>query len=154
MIAALTSRTTLLRRSRCRSGSEGPQADDDRSLKTRETILMRKRVKVAVFAILFGLISAVLDAPLPLEDGFRAARAQLRTRAAPQDIVMIGIDDATLNELAVAEPSRKQDSELIERLVAAGVSKIVFDRAHADPETRCGALPIRGAVPNAEIGRV
>ena len=47
---------------------------------------------------------------------------------------MIGIDDATLNELAVAEPSRKQDSELIERLVAAGVSKIVFDRAHADPE--------------------
>ena len=135
MIAALPSLTTLLRRSRGRPGFEGPPVDDDKSLKSGEALLKRKRIKVAVFAILFGLISAAIDLPLPLEDGFRAARAQLRTRAAPQDIAMIAIDDATLNELAVAQPSRKHESELIERLVASGVNKIVFDRAHADPET-------------------
>jgi EAL domain-containing protein (putative c-di-GMP-specific phosphodiesterase class I)/CHASE2 domain-containing sensor protein len=135
MIAALPSLTTLLRRSRGRSGSDGPQPDDDKSLKSGEALLKRKRLKVAIFAILFGLISAAIDLPLPVEDGFRAARAQLRTRAAPQDIVMIAIDDATLNELAMPMPSRKEDSELIERLVASGVEKIVFDRAHADPET-------------------
>ncbi|WP_158094102.1 EAL domain-containing protein [Erythrobacter tepidarius] len=97
--------------------------------------MRRKRVKVAIFAILFGLVSAAIDLPLPLEDGFRAVRAQLRSRPAPQDIVMIAIDDATLNELGKQMPTRTDDSELIRRLADAGVDKIVFDRAHADPET-------------------
>jgi EAL domain-containing protein (putative c-di-GMP-specific phosphodiesterase class I)/CHASE2 domain-containing sensor protein len=98
-------------------------------------LLGKKRIKVAVFAILFGVSSALIDMPLPAEDAYTAARARLRVRAAPQDIAMIAIDDATLNELGVPLPSRREDSKLIDRLVAAGVKKVVFDRAHADPET-------------------
>ena len=96
MIAALPSLTALLRRSLGRSGPEEPQLGDDNALKSGEALLKRKRVKVAIFAILFGLLSAVIELPLPAEDGFRAARAQLRARTAPQDIVMIAVDDATL----------------------------------------------------------
>lgn len=95
----------------------------------------RKRIKVAIFAVLFGVVAALIDLPLPADDAYAAARAQLRVRAAPQDIAMIAIDDATQNELGLEIPTRKHDSELIDRLVAAGVRKIVFDRAHADPET-------------------
>jgi len=98
-------------------------------------LLRHKRIKVALMAIIFGAVSGVIELPLPAEDGFRLARAQLRVRAAPQDIVVIAIDDATLNELGVSIPTRHHDSELIDQLVRAGVRKIVFDRAHADPET-------------------
>jgi EAL domain-containing protein (putative c-di-GMP-specific phosphodiesterase class I)/CHASE2 domain-containing sensor protein len=135
MIATLPSPKALLRRSRGRPDLEEPPSGEDNAPKSGEALLKRKRMKVAIFAILFGLISAVIGLPVPAEDAFRAARAQLRTRAAPQDIAMIAIDDATLNGLGKPVPSRLEDSELIERLVDAGVEKIVFDRAHADPET-------------------
>ncbi len=98
-------------------------------------LLRAKRMKVAVMAILFGVVSGAIDLPLPAEDSLRLARAYLRTRPASPDIAMIAIDDATLNELKQPLPNRFQDSELIDRLVKAGVKRIVFDRAHADPET-------------------
>lgn len=135
MIAGLPSLSGLLRRNRGRSGFDEPDLGDEKTLNAGEALLRRKRVKVAIFAILFGLVSAAIDLPLPAEDGFRAVRAQIRTRPAPQDIAMIAIDDATLNELGKPIPTRDDESELIRRLVASGVNKIVFDRAHADPET-------------------
>lgn len=98
-------------------------------------LLGKKRIRLAIFAILFGVVAAMIELPLPAEDAYTAARARLRIRAAPQDIAMIAIDDSTLNELQVALPTRREDSIVIDRLVAAGVKKIVFDRAHADPET-------------------
>ena len=108
---------------------------EDNVLKSGEALLRRKRIKVAVFAILFGIVSAAIELPLPVEDAYRAVRAQLRSRPAPPDIVMVTVDDATLNELGKEMPSRIDDSELVDRLVDAGVGRIVFDRAHADPET-------------------
>jgi hypothetical protein len=58
-------------------------------------LLRRKRTKVAILAVLFGVVSSVIELPLPLEDVYRAARAELRSRPAPRDIVMIAIDDKT-----------------------------------------------------------
>ncbi|MBE9169859.1 CHASE2 domain-containing protein [Pleurocapsales cyanobacterium LEGE 06147] len=99
------------------------------------SLLRRKRAKVAALAVLFGLVSAAIELPLPAEDFYRAVRAEIRSRPAPQDIVMIAIDDKTLNAFDRNNPSRVQDSQLIERLVASGVERITFDRAHADPES-------------------
>lgn len=93
---------------------------EDKSLKSGEALLRRKRVKVAIFAIIFGLVSAVIEMPLPAEDAFRLVRSQVRARMVPQDVAMIAIDDATLNELGVALPTRKHESELIDRLVVTG----------------------------------
>jgi diguanylate cyclase len=103
--------------------------------KTGGALLRRKRAKVAVIAVLFGIGSAAIELPLPVEDAFRAARAQLRTRPAPQDIAVIAIDDATLNAFERNMPSRIDDSLLLDKLFAAGVKKVAFDRAHADPES-------------------
>lgn len=98
-------------------------------------LIKRKRIKVAVIAGLIGLVSAAIELPLPLEGTYRSLRAQVRATTPPQDIVLVAIDDATLNKLGQARPTRFQDSVLVENLFAAGVERIVWDRAHADPET-------------------
>lgn len=98
-------------------------------------LIKRKRIKIAVIAGLIGLVSAAIELPLPLEGTYRSLRAQVRATTPPQDIVLIAIDDATLTKLGRAEPSRFDDSRLIENLVAAGVDRIVWDQAHADPQT-------------------
>lgn len=110
------------------------EANQDDAALSGESLIRRKRVRIAVIAILVGVGSAVIDLPLPLEDGFRAVRSQLRTRPAPQDILVVTIDDASLNELG-AQPTRFHEAVVVERLLDAGVSRIVFDRAHADLES-------------------
>ncbi|MFN4039957.1 MAG: EAL domain-containing protein, partial [Erythrobacter sp.] len=96
-------------------------------------LIKRKRIKVAVIAGLIGLVSAAIELPLPLEGTYRSLRAQVRATTPPQDIVLVAIDDATLNKLGRREPTRFEDGKLIDNLVAAGVDRIVFDRAFADP---------------------
>lgn len=98
-------------------------------------LIKRKRIKIAVIAGLIGLVSAAIELPLPLEGTYRSLRAQVRATTPPQDIVLIAIDDATLNRLGRASPSRLEDSILIENLSAAGVERIVFDRIFADPSS-------------------
>jgi EAL domain-containing protein (putative c-di-GMP-specific phosphodiesterase class I)/CHASE2 domain-containing sensor protein len=135
MIASLKSLADRMRRSPGFAGEQETILKDKLDRRSGANLLRRKRMKVAVMAILFGVVSAVIDLPLPAEDGLRLIRAQLRMREAPQDIAMIAIDDSTLNELKQPLPNRHQDSELIDRLIKAGVKRIVFDRAHADTET-------------------
>ena len=135
MTATLASLTGLLRRILGRRQALAPTLLAENVLQSGEALLRRKRIKVAVFAILFGIFSAVIELPMPVEDAYRLMRSQLRSRPVPQDIVMVTIDDATLNEMQKERPSRIDDSALVDRLVAAGVGKIVFDRAHADLET-------------------
>ncbi|WP_196491786.1 EAL domain-containing protein [Erythrobacter donghaensis] len=135
MIASLKSLADRMRRAF--GSSEGEEAVLKARLDRRSgaDLLRRKRIKVAAMAILFGVVSAAIDLPLPAEDALRLARAQLRTRPTPPDIVMIAIDDFTLNELGQPMPNRHQDSAVIEKLVQAGAKTIVFDRAHADPDS-------------------
>ena len=135
MSRLLQSLTARLRR------APGPVAVDPALLKgelnghSGAALLRRKRTKVAVFAVIFGFISAAINLPGPAEDFYRALRAEIRSRPAPQDIAMIAIDDKTLNSLQRRLPSRIEHSALIDRLVASGVKRIVFDGAQADKET-------------------
>jgi len=135
IMALIPSLVGRLRRALGRSGGEAHALKPKVDRPSGGDLLRRKRIKVALMAIVFGIVSGAIDLPLPAEDALRLARAQLRKRPAPLDIAVIKIDDRTLNELAVALPTRHHDSQLIERLVAADVKKIVFDRAHANPET-------------------
>ena len=96
-------------------------------------LLRHKRIKVALIAITFGVVSGYIEMPLPLEDAYRVVRAAPRARPVPQDIVMVSVDHATLNELGKPLPSRRDDSQIMDRLFASGVKQIVWDRAHADP---------------------
>ncbi|TAD83803.1 MAG: EAL domain-containing protein [Sphingomonadales bacterium] len=117
------------------AGEEVAGLEQEMKRRPGAVLLRRKRVKMAVMAILFGLISAVIDLPRPAEDLYRAARAQLRLRPAPQTIALIAVDDRTIAAFRGQEPSRIEDSAVIDRLIASGVTRIVFDRGHADPQT-------------------
>ena len=105
MIASVQSLADKMRRV---LGPSEKEAADLKSLGEKGSgagLLRRKRILVALMAIIFGAVSGVIELPLPAEDGFRLARAQLRVRPVPQDIVVIAIDDATLNELGVSIPT-------------------------------------------------
>ncbi len=92
-----------------------------------------KPMKIVAMAIGIGVIAGLIELGLPAEDVYRAVRSEIRSHEAPSDIVVVTIDDATLNELQTDVPDRKQDAELIDRLFEAGATRVFFDKAYADP---------------------
>lgn len=135
MIASLKSLADRMRHSFGSPGEEETVLKDRTERRSGADLLRRKRVKVAIMAILFGVGAAAIELPLPAEDALRLARAQLRVRPVSPDIVMVAVDDATLNQLGQPKPNRLQDSAVVDTLLDAGAKRIVFDSAHADPES-------------------
>ncbi|BDW83663.1 hypothetical protein MACH24_31010 [Erythrobacter sp. Dej080120_24] len=93
----------------------------------------RNKTAVAVWAIVIALFAGAIELALPAEDAFRAVRAQIRMHPADQQVVVVAVDDASLNVLGADQPPRDQDARLIERLLDHGAKRIFFDRAYADP---------------------
>lgn len=94
-----------------------------------------KRFRIAFWAVVAAIIAGLIELPLPVEDAYRAVRAELRSHPAPDDILVVAIDDRTLNTLGVPLPDRRDDAKLIDALFAAGANRVYFDRAYADPST-------------------
>jgi EAL domain-containing protein (putative c-di-GMP-specific phosphodiesterase class I)/CHASE2 domain-containing sensor protein len=90
------------------------------------------RRRIAAWAMLVGLVIGFIDLTLPLEDTFRAIRAEVRSHPADQQVVVVAIDDRTLNALGADEPSRSADARLLDRLFAQGADRVFFARAYAD----------------------
>ena len=135
MFGKLQSLADTIRRTFGLAGEEVAGFKQELAQRSGAALLRRKRTKVAILAVLFGVVSSVIELPLPLEDVYRAARAELRSRPAPRDVVMIAIDDKTLAANKRDLPNRVQDTKVVDSLIASGVRRVVFDRAHADPET-------------------
>ena len=135
MIGKLQFLADTIRRKFGLAGEEVAGFKQELAQRSGAALLRRKRTKVAILAVLFGVVSSVIELPLPLEDVYRAARAELRSRPAPRDVVMIAIDDKTLAANKRNLPNRVQDTKVVDTLIASGVRRVVFDRAHADPET-------------------
>lgn len=135
MLALFSALAARMRRGPAAGGEEDAVFRNELASHAGADLLRRKRLKVAIFAIGFGIFSAAIDLPLPAEDFYRAVRAELRSRPAPQDIAMIAVDDKTLNALNGELPNRIHESRIIERLASLGVERIAFDRAHAADET-------------------
>lgn len=97
-----------------------------------------RRYRIAFFAILAGTLAGSVNLMLPAEDLVINLRALVRKQAAPQDIVVIAIDDRTLTSLRARDVTRAQDARVTRRLREAGADKIYFDRNYhfdEDPET-------------------
>ncbi|ANY20529.1 Phytochrome-like protein cph2 [Tsuneonella dongtanensis] len=90
------------------------------------------RRKIAAWAILIGLIAGFFDLPLPIEDTARAIRSAVRMHAADQSVVVVTVDDRSLNELSVNDPLRSDDARFLDRLFELGARRVFFDRAYAD----------------------
>ena len=133
------------------------------SAKRRVRIWASKPMKIVAMALGIGVIAGLVELGLPAEDVYRAVRAEIRSHEAPSDIVVVTIDDATLNELQTDIPDRKQDAQLIDRLFAAGATRVFFDKAYADPTNQASDMALAealarhdevylGAAPASEVG--
>ena len=90
------------------------------------------RRKIVAWALMIGLLFGFFDIPLPIEDTFRAARSAARLHSSDQQVLVVAIDDRSLNELNAADTRRDQDAEFLDNLFARGARRVFFDRAYAD----------------------
>lgn len=91
------------------------------------------RRRIAVWALAIGLLCGFFDLPLPAEDTLRAARSALRLHPADQSVVIVAVDDRTLNVVGGMNTQRNDDAILLDRLFASGARRVFFDRVYADP---------------------
>jgi diguanylate cyclase len=90
------------------------------------------RRRIAAWAMLIGLVIGFIDLALPLEDSFRAVRAAVRSHPADQEVLIVTVDEKTLNALGVDEPRRSTDAEVLDQLFSLGAERVFFGRAYAD----------------------
>jgi EAL domain-containing protein (putative c-di-GMP-specific phosphodiesterase class I)/CHASE2 domain-containing sensor protein len=135
MIAWFSSLADRFRRASAPSGTEALDLPGENDGGSGARLVRSKRAKVAIWAMMIGLVAGVIDLPLPAEDFYRAVRALVRTHPAPQDIALIAMDDKTVAAYNSDLPDRVADSKLLDNLVASGVERIVFDRAQAEKQS-------------------
>lgn len=92
----------------------------------------RTRRRIVAWALMIGLLMGLFDVPLPIEDSFRAARSAVRLHSSDRSIVVVSIDDRTLNDLNASDTRRDQDAEFLDDLFQMGAKRVFFDRAYAD----------------------
>jgi signal transduction histidine kinase/CheY-like chemotaxis protein len=110
---------------------------------------------VIAFALLVGLTTTLAGVWTGLENGSIDVRFALRGAARPGDVVVVGIDDATLNHLTVnGYPlqwpfPRRLDARAIDRLRADGARVIVDDVQFTEPTDPRDDLALYDAVARA-----
>ena len=89
---------------------------------------------VMAFALLIGLTTTFSGVWTGLENGSISLRFALRPSAAANDVVVVGVDDETLNQLGLRWPfARRLDALAIDRLRADGARTIVYDVQFTEP---------------------
>lgn len=89
-----------------------------------------RRTRIVASALMLGAICGVLDVTLPLEDLFISARAKLRNEKADGSIVVVKLDDRTLEALGDNDVNPGLDARLIDNLMRAGAKDVFIDRAY------------------------
>ncbi|MET1754796.1 EAL domain-containing protein [Novosphingobium sp. RD2P27] len=98
-----------------------------------------RRSRIVLSALLLGAFCGVLDVTMPLEDLFIAARTKLRYEKADGSIVVVKLDDRTLDALHDNDVSPGLDAKLIENLMQAGATEVYFGRSYPFSPTAVGA---------------
>jgi len=89
---------------------------------------------VIALAGIIGIAALATGAGSGLENGSVGLRFALRGSVPARDVVVVGIDDATFNELGLQWPfPRRLDAEAIDRLRADGATTIVYDVQFTEP---------------------
>jgi EAL domain-containing protein (putative c-di-GMP-specific phosphodiesterase class I)/CHASE2 domain-containing sensor protein len=87
----------------------------------------KRRLKLLVWATFAGIIFGVIEFGEPLEDTFRTARIGVRQHAASGEIVIIGIDEKSVDRLQKFPWPRSTHATLVRNLERLGARKILFD---------------------------
>ncbi|MCB2064055.1 MAG: EAL domain-containing protein [Novosphingobium sp.] len=88
-----------------------------------------RRFRIAFYAILTGMVAGFSSLTVPLEDVAINIRSALRSQPAPQTVVVVAIDDRTLDAVGARDVTREQEATVASRLIAAGVNRVFFDRS-------------------------
>lgn len=80
-------------------------------------------------ALAFSVLVAIIGPAMPLEDVYRGVRNQINARPADQSIVVVAIDEKTVQALGSSTYSRKYNAELLDTVFATGAKSIYFDEA-------------------------
>lgn len=89
-----------------------------------------RRSRIVLSALLIGAFCGMLDVALPLEDLFISARTKVRSEAADGAIVVVKLDDHSLEELHDNDVNPGLDAKLIDRLLGAGAKEVYLDRTY------------------------
>lgn len=86
------------------------------------------RLRILAWATIAGLIFGAVEFGKPVEDVLRYARAQIRQHPASGDIVVVGIDEASLQTVDRQWPwSRRHHARMVDELNRLGARRIFFD---------------------------
>jgi len=102
-----------------------------------------RRLRIVLWALLFGALCGISEFGLPLEDGLRAIRNEITQRPADKSITVVAVDDYTLNKTKGGNPSRSSDAKVIDELFRRGAKRIFFDHTYADETSRTDDLALR-----------
>ncbi len=123
---------------------------------------LKGNLKLVLWTALLGLVFGFIGFGEVLEDGLRVARNHTHRSPASGQIVAIRIDDKALRQVANWPWPRERQADLIDKLDAAGASRIFYDinfsfpstakadRELADAMARSGKVTILG---RAKTGR-
>lgn len=96
-----------------------------------------RRSRIVISALLLGVFCGTFDVALPLEDLFIAARTKLRHEKADGSIVIVKLDDRSLQALHDNDVNPGLDARLIDTLMKAGATEVYLDRTYPfSPRTR------------------
>ena len=87
----------------------------------------RARRRTLIWATLAALICGALGLGQPLEDFLRVARNKVRQHPASGEIVVVGIDERSLEAVGAWPWPRSRHAELVNRLDRLGARSIAFD---------------------------
>jgi len=87
----------------------------------------RSGAKIFIWSTVAALVVGALGLMQPLDDQLRVLRNMARQKAPSGDIVVIGIDDKSLEHIGSWPWSRTRHAELVDKLKAAGADRIFFD---------------------------
>ena len=98
-----------------------------------------RRSRIVISALLLGMFCGTLDVALPLEDLFIAARTKLRPQKADGSIVIVKLDDRSLEALHDNDVNPGLDAKMIETLMKAGATEVYLDRTYPFSPLTAGA---------------
>jgi len=98
-----------------------------------------RRSRIVISALMLGVLCGTLDITLPLEDLFIAARTKLRHETADGSIVIVKLDDRTLDEVHNNDVNPGLDAKVITALMQAGATEVYLDRTYPFSAQASGA---------------
>lgn len=105
-----------------------------------------RRLRIVISAVLLGVFCGTWEVALPLEDLYVAARTKLRHEVADGSIVVVELDDRTLETLRDRDVSPGLDARLIDNLMKAGAKNVFFNRDYSFPPKLAGADALRAVL--------